>query len=129
MCVTTINNFYEPLKKLIARKLAARELSRSKVCYNLQEVLQFTVNVKGAGTDWLFGSSKEKLKRMAPTHARFITPSVPVGMFTEELSEFVFEIPLVNIEGNDRQYSSPGSECATSEAVCLLFYEYFVLNF
>jgi hypothetical protein len=121
MCVTTINNFYEPLKKLVARKLAARDLSLTKVCYNLQEVFQFTVNVKGSSTDWLFGSSKEKLKRMAPTHARFITPSVPVGMFTEELPESVFEIPLDNPEGDFKKCSN-GMERATSEAVCLLFY-------
>ena len=111
MCCTTINNFYEPLRKLIQRKLAARELRRSsQATYNLQQVISFDVKAEGSGADSFLGLSKEKRKRMAPTHARIITPFVPLGMFTEEQIPQVYEFLLAASPYQDNHFSIPGIE-------------------
>jgi hypothetical protein len=117
MCCTTINNFYEPLRKLIHRKLAARDWRRStQATYNLQQLMSFEVKAAGSGADWFLGCSKEKRKRMAPTHARIITPFVPLGMFTEEQPPKIYEFPLAASPYQDDQFAIPGIEPAANEA-------------
>ncbi len=122
MCCTTINNFYEPLRKLIVRRHAARDMNLSmQGSFNLQQVISFDVKPVGSGVDWFLGVSEEKMKRMAPTHARIITPGVPLGIFTEEQSESVIDVPLVLSPYDENQYCIPGSE--------RVFSSFFVLKF
>ena len=122
MCSTTINNFYEPLRKLIVRKQAARDMNLSmQGSFNLQQVVSFEVKTVGSGVDWFLGVSAEKKKRMAPTHARIITPFVPLGIFTEEQRESVIEVSLVSSPYDENLYCIPGSQHAFSSCFVLKF--------
>ena len=47
---------------------------------------------------------------MAPTHARIITPFVPLGMFTEEQIPQVYEFLLAASPYQDNHFSIPGIE-------------------
>jgi hypothetical protein len=112
---SAIKNYYEPLKRRIDAKQKARKASQ-EANFNLQEIKSFEVKAEGSGVNEWFGMkcSKAKLKRMAPTHARITTPYVPMGMFTEEQRERVYEIPLVEIpdEGGNfsNRFGMPGRE-------------------
>jgi hypothetical protein len=80
-------------KKCIKRKKPRKfaPLITLQATYNLQQVISFDVKAEGSGADSFLGCREEKRKRMAPTHARIITPFVPLGMFTEEQIPQVYE--------------------------------------
>jgi hypothetical protein len=89
--------------------------------FNLQQVISLEVKTVGSGVDWFLGLSAEKLKRMAPTHARIITPCVPLGIFAEEQRESVIEVSLVSSPYDENLYCIPGSQHAFSACSVLKF--------
>jgi len=105
-----MKQFYVPLKKRIECKLAAREVSKHATTFNMQQVMSLEIKAEGSGVEWLFGCSEAKMKRMAPTHARITTPFVPLGMFTEEQRERVYEVPIVPSAFENNRFSIPGTD-------------------
>jgi hypothetical protein len=61
---------------------------------------------------------------MAPTHARIITPFVPLGIFTEEQNSCACELPLEPFDdgsGSTISYRVPGSSSHADRALSEFF--------